>query len=331
MLSRCRNDREDALVRRMFRNKNERRDARRWQQWQARRGFSNSRAADQQVNSGNRISFSSRIFARNLLVSPGPQGRHVSFGDLESAESQPVQSSSRAEHSPINEEVVMVDTSLIKLENLVETPPIANVPKKDNTVDPSPFNSPEDHILIGNNPNSSLEGSPLEDSSIDMEFVRSIDMTTVTEKIKVIRKSGDSQRANQLREDGWIVRDLQTGSKVDTKPECVVPAINRIIELVLLEVDPNPMPSTSAESSSTAENVPSQLLVDPTEEEASEEPIEGVIEEAIAEGFEGAVDSGTFDFAVVSSEAPDPNNSEDEFYDCLEDAPYDPIDENFFN
>ena len=48
-------------------------------------------------------------------------------------------------------------------------------------------------------------------------------------------------------------------------------------------------------------------------------------------GVEEPENNETFDFVIVSSEAPDPNISEDEFYDCLEDIPYDPIDENFFN
>ena len=87
MLNRCRSEAEKAFVRRLFHHKSYKRNAKRLQEYRSRNAVSSFEKLDNQpIDQGSNISYSSRIFGRNLLITPGPEGRKISFGCLNSVE-----------------------------------------------------------------------------------------------------------------------------------------------------------------------------------------------------------------------------------------------------
>ena len=78
----------------------------------------------------------------------------------------------------------------------------------------------------------------------------------------VIKKSGDIARVNQLRQDRWIVNDLRMGATVQASRDEVLKAVDRIMDVYLMEVEEmNP----ENNSRSTVTNFDSPMAEDPTE------------------------------------------------------------------
>ena len=360
MLERCRNDEDDALVRRIFRNKNESRDAVRWQEWQIRRGFAPATVQSNQVRNDvpGRISYSSRIYGRSLLISPSPQGRQISFGDVGSCNDNLVDNSpihnetmenshdSAVEPSPLikNNENISIEetcsTSITRpcqVKTLEETSSISKH-KNDDLSEAKNLSSSNCQNKISvesslslskkdvpfNNGKKDTAGSTdkkinssLESSAIDTEILNMIDMVSIREKIKSIRKKGDVKRADQLREDSWVVQDILAGVRVSTDEKSMVEAASRMIELFLLEVDDSEDQEADSSPTKTEEEVP---LVPKEDEQARQYEVD----------FDVVV--GEAETSVV--EAPGKaatEESDDEFFDCLDNPPYDPIANGFFD
>ena len=139
----------------------------------------------------------------------------------------------------------------------------------------------------------------------------------------VIKKSGDIARVNQLRQDRWIVNDLRMGATVQASRDEVLKAVDRIMDVYLMEVEEmnpeNNSDSPMAEYSTASDS--NSSVSPPTDLISTPEPANSPLDSPPKS-----------DNRTIDSESPGNENeeSEDEFFDCLDEIPYDPIASEFF-
>ena len=310
MFERCTNETQRDLVLRIFRTKNRKRSSLRLAEFRANRTVSLEQGLEEV---DQRISYSSKIYERNLLISPGPEGRTVQFGDLPSVEQ--TENNKPLDHpeglvveNQTGSGFTPVTTSEYPLEpprgSIIET---ASTSKRSLDHPGSSAESGIDQLeqtKVEMLPKTSLKiGQSLDkEGLIDLDFLKTLDMDMIKKRTKKIKEEGDNEKAATLTQDRWVVMDLIKGAEVKAKQESVLESVNRIIDVFLLEVK---------EEKSVAPD-------DIAREEASEEPVsEQAIEQELPPAAAGDESSDDVDFDI--------------FYDCLEEQPYDPIADGFFD
>ena len=320
MLTRVRDEVDAKLVKRFFRHKNVKRDRKRRVEFQAKK-----RVGDSTLEPPCRpvIEFSHRIFQRNLLISPGPEGRRIRFGDLGSVDD----TVERVDDS--EPESILIDLIDFDIE-VVENPPnpiclasqaegtsspsasmscLAS-PTEDTSAPPLNWNGPGISCLASptertssppsnlNLPGISCLDSPAEDTNddqIDIGFLMQFDRTVIRDKIRNLKIKGESKRASQLTRDSWIVEDVKRGGVGPASQLEVREAIERVTEFLLLEED------------------------------------EEMEVEALVAGSPNPTlpPMGPPELPILST-AGEVESSDDEYFDALEELPYDPIADGFF-
>ena len=146
-----------------------------------------------------------------------------------------------------------------------------------------------------------VENKPIDENGvIDIDFLLMLDTKIISEKIRNIHIKGEISKASQLRKDSWIINDLCHGADI--------PGENRFE--ILESID--------------------RILNQYLSEDRQDDPVENSLEE----GNEEVVDeqSGLMETSTdpKMSEAAAELSSDDEFYDCLECQPYDPVSADFW-
>ena len=323
------------------------------------------------------VSFGQRIFCRDLLITPGPEGRKIAFGEMKSVDDRESQAlalsiSSLDAQPPMNGCCFVDQTARRSSEVITLHPkPLKNQPQEDKAnrlvdqtagqsskatsyshsssvtqsqeeiplVDQTGKETSEividfvrtvngDEVMIkrtGVSEAKLVENKPIDNNGvIDVDFLKLLDFKVINQKLRKLKEKGEFQKASQLRVDSWMIGDLCNGADIPAERHDILLAIDRMMTFYLSDDLQDDTPQEKLEMMAIEESSEScGLMESSSDPKLSVVPIQEINDPPSEETLEPIPENINPTGGEVSSD--------DEFFDCLEVLPYDPIVDGFFD